>query len=193
MPWEKSFDENEIVDRAMRVFWSKGYASSSINDLTSATGINRGSLYNAFGGKLKLFTRGLLKYDLEHRRSFLSELEAMNDPLASFERCFEAVIAETLTDKEKKGCFLVNTASELPFHEEEVRTIVNRGLLEFEQFFQRGIEVAQARKQVPLSVHPANAAKALMAMIVAIRVLGRGVFSETALHAIATEAKRLLK
>ena len=117
----------------------------------------------------------------------------MNDPLASFERCFEAVISETLADNEKKGCFLVNTASELPFHEKEVRTIVNKGLLEFEQFFQRGIEVAQARKQVPLSIHPVDTARALMAMIVAIRVLGRGVFSEPALNAIATEAKRLLK
>jgi TetR/AcrR family transcriptional repressor of nem operon len=192
MPWEKSFDEEVIVDRAMQVFWEKGYESSSIADLTEATGINRGSLYNAFGGKLKLFVRALTKYDKNNRRAILTEMEALNNPREAFKRLFEAIIEETRSDKQKKGCFLINTALDLPSHGEEVKQIVTKGLGEFEAFFQRGIEVAQARGDIPSTVEPATTAKALMSLIVAIRVLGRGVFSEPSLRAIASEAERLI-
>ena len=67
MPWEKSFDEELALEKAMEVFWSRGFDSASIAELIAQTGINRGSLYNAFGGKQPLFVRTLLKYDRERR------------------------------------------------------------------------------------------------------------------------------
>ncbi len=51
MPWEKSFKEEEAIEKAMKLFWEKGYEPASIADIIEATGVNRGSLYNAFGGK----------------------------------------------------------------------------------------------------------------------------------------------
>ncbi len=62
MPWEKSFDEGEVVGKAMKVFWEKGFEPSSMADLIAGTGIARGSLYNAFGGKRQLFIKALEKY-----------------------------------------------------------------------------------------------------------------------------------
>ena len=92
MPWEKSFDEAEVLDKAMHVFWEKGYASTSITDLTTATGIQRGSLYNAFSGKQELFVRSLLKYDTEQRRTLIQKLERMDDPLKAFKFLFDAIV-----------------------------------------------------------------------------------------------------
>ncbi len=63
MPWEKSFDEEVAIEKAMLVFWEKGFEPASIADLLEGTGLNRGSLYNAFGGKQQLFVKALLKYD----------------------------------------------------------------------------------------------------------------------------------
>ncbi len=192
MPWEKSFDEDEAIGKAMKVFWEKGFEPASIADLIAGTGITRGSLYNAFGGKEQLFVKTLLKYDRENRRATLAEFEAMDDPKRAIAALFDCIVAETITDTEKKGCFIVNTASELATHGEDVKRIVHNGLREFEAFFRRSIEVAQARKDIPESLDPETTAKALLAMTVAIRVLGRGTFDETALTTIADQALRLL-
>lgn len=192
MPWEKSFNEDEAVGKAMKVFWEKGYEPASMADLIAGTGISRGSLYNAFGGKEQLFVKALQKYDTDNRRGILAEMEAMDDPKRAIATLFDGIVAETVADTRKKGCFLVNTASELVTHGEEVNRIVRTGLREFEAFFRRSIEVAQARKQLPDSLDPEATAKGLMAMIVAIRLLGRGMFDETSLKTVAAQAQRLL-
>jgi TetR/AcrR family transcriptional repressor of nem operon len=57
MPWEKSFNEETALEKAMQVFWEKGFEPASIADLLEGTGLNRGSLYNAFGGKQQLFVK----------------------------------------------------------------------------------------------------------------------------------------
>jgi TetR/AcrR family transcriptional repressor of nem operon len=193
MPWEKSFDEDEAVDKAMKVFWKKGFESASMADLITGTGITRGSLYNAFGGKKELFVKALLKYDKDNRRALLAELEAMDDPLRAIAALFDTLVAETISDAEKKGCFLVNTASDLTTHDEEVNSIVRNGLREIQAFFRRSIEVAQARKQIADTVDPEATAKGLMAMVVGIRVLGRGMFDASSLETIAAQAQRVLR
>ncbi|TAL86846.1 MAG: TetR/AcrR family transcriptional regulator [Rhodanobacter sp.] len=192
MPWEKSFDEGEVVGKAMKVFWEKGFEPSSMADLIAGTGIARGSLYNAFGGKRQLFIKALEKYDRENRRVILADMEALDDPTRAIAMLFDCIVSETVADTDKKGCFLVNTALELAMHDDEVKRIVERGMGEFEAFFRRCIEVAQARGQVPGSVDPATTAKGLVAMIVAIRLLGRGVYDASTLKAIAAQAQRLL-
>lgn len=193
MPWEKSFDEDDVVGKAMEVFWAKGFEPASMADLIAGTGVTRGSLYNAFGGKEQLFVKALLKYDKENRRVTLAELEAMDDPTRAIAALFDGIVADTVADTEKKGCFLVNTAAELGTHGDVVSGIVRNGLRELEAFFRRSIEVAQARKQLPESLGTEATAKGLVAMIVAIRVLGRGGFDESALKAIAVQAQRLLR
>jgi TetR/AcrR family transcriptional repressor of nem operon len=192
MAWEKSFDENEAIGKAMKVFWEKGFEQASMADLIAGTGITCGSLYNAFGCKKQLFVKALRKYDKENRRALLAELEAIDDPPRAIAALFDALVAETVADLDKKGCFLVNTASELMMHDEEVNAIVRNGLRETQAFFRRSIEVAQARKQICTSLEPEATAKGLMAMIVGIRVLGRGMFDESSLRIIATQAQRLL-
>lgn len=116
MPWEKSFDPEEAVDRAQKVFWAKGYEATSLSDLTDGMGINKGSLYNAFGSKKALFMRALLEYDRDNRQKSLTQLEAIDDPVIAVTTLFDGLIAETMADSEKKGCLLVNTALELPHH-----------------------------------------------------------------------------
>ena len=193
MPWEKAFDEDVIVGRAMDVFWEKGYEPASMADLLVATGITRGSLYNAFGGKEALFFKTLEKYDAENRRAMLAELEAIDDPLRAMTLLFDSVVAETLADPLKRGCFLVNTAADLATHGEPVRALVRNGMRELEAFFRRCIEVGLARGQIPPAIEPATTAKGLMGLLVSIRVLGRGVFDEASLNTLAAQAQRLLR
>jgi len=193
MPWEKSFREEDAVHDAMMLFWEKGYESTSISDLLTGLGINRGSLYNAFGGKKKLFIKALAKYDKEIRRTSLATLEALDDPVKAIEMLFDNAVSEAVIDKQKKGCFLVNTSSEISAHDQDTIDITRRGMNEFVAFFRRCIEVGQARGEIRMDLEPQATARKLLALISAIRLLGRGVFEEPDLQIIADEAKRTIR
>lgn len=191
MPWEKSFNEENAIESAMQVFWEKGYEATSIADLIKSTGINRGSLYNAFGGKRQLFTLSLLKYDTETRRAFLAELEALDNPKLAFKTLFDTLVQQAGNNTLPKGCFLVNTSIEIATHDKKTQDIVSQGFIEFEAFFRRGIEVSQTRGDMPVTLNAAATAKVLFSLVVAIRVLGRGVYDKSSLQIIADQAEQL--
>jgi TetR/AcrR family transcriptional repressor of nem operon len=66
MPWEKTFDTDVALTKAMEAFWSRGYEATSISDLVERMGINRGSLYDTFGDKRSLFMSALRAYGAVH-------------------------------------------------------------------------------------------------------------------------------
>lgn len=192
MPWEKSFDIDDAVERAMNVFWAKGYEATSISDLVDGMGINKGSLYNAFGSKKDLFTRVLLKYDRENQQATIAHLESLDDPVAAVTALFDGLIAESVADTERKGCILVNTALELPSHDEDVRDMIGSAFGDMETFLERQIILGQERGSIPKDVNARETAKALLSLVVGLRVLARGVFDEAGLHAIRNNALRLI-
>ena len=105
---------------------------------------------------------------------------------------FDTIVATSVADENYEGCFLFNTALGIAQHDEQVNEIVTNGVREIEAFFRRSIEMGQARGEIQKALDPEATAKALLALIVAIRVLGRGVFTEAALQTIADEGKRLI-
>ena len=192
MPWVKDFDEEVVVDRAMKMFWAKGYEATSMTDLVEAMQINKGSLYNAFGSKKALFTRALLKYDRENRQCLLENLEALDAPLLSIKTLFDALIEESRADTQRKGCLLVNTAQDLPNQSEEIQRMVSAALLDFEAFFKRAVRLGQKRGEMATDLDAGEAAKWLLTQVVGLRVLARGVFDVAGLQAIRSQALRHL-
>ena len=193
MPWEKTFDEDKAVEAAMLLFWKKGYTDTSMADLLKATGLTKGSFYNAFGSKYDLFVKALLKYDLENRCMILQELIAMDSPIQSIETFLNSLVDESAGDTNKKGCFIVNTAVDLGAHKEEIGQIITKGLGEVEAFFKQMIELGQAKKDIPESIDSQSTAKALMGTVVGIRVLGRGIYDRDALQALTEQSLRLIR
>ena len=192
MPWRKNFDVDKALGKAMEVFWSQGYAATSISDLTEAMGINKGSLYNAYEGKEKLFIEVLSKYDVENHRQTLASLDAMEDPIEAVSVLFDALIEQSIKDGERKGCLLVNTALELPFHSEVVERIVTASLGEIDAFFRRCVARAQNRGQVSTDLDPDETAKGLLTLVMGLRVLARGAVPAESLRAIKRQAMRLI-
>lgn len=192
MPWEKSFDLDEAVDQATKVFWSKGYEATSMADLVTQMGINKGSLYNAFGSKKELFTRALLKYDRDNKQNLLQKLEALEDPVEAISTLFETVINDSINDSDKKGCLIINTALELPNHTDDIQKIIDASLGEFEAFFKSMIKQGQERGAIPKKVIVNDTAKSLLALVIGLRVLSRGVFDVAGLTSIKKDALRLI-
>ncbi|BCD95851.1 TetR/AcrR family transcriptional regulator [Marinagarivorans cellulosilyticus] len=193
MPWEKTFDLDDAIDRATDVFWAKGYEATSLADLLKAIGINKGSFYNAFGSKKKIFMQSLLKYEREQRRDTLAELASLKDPVSAINKLFDALIEQSLTDKDKKGCFLVNTALDLPNHDSDIEKAVKKGLKDTESFFEQQITLGIQTGAIPEHVDPEVDAKGLLTLLVGLRVLARGVFDQNSLSAIKTQAIGLIQ
>ena len=192
MPWEKSFDIDEAIDRATEVFWAKGYEASSLSDLLKATGINKGSFYNAFGSKKKLFMLSLLKYEREQHRATLQRLSQMNDPVAAITSLFDALITQSLVDKDKKGCLLVNTALDLPNLDNDTRDAIKSGMADIEAFFKSQIELGHQTGTIPKTVDSDVAAVGLVTLVAGLRVLARGVFDQRGLKAIKSQAIEII-
>lgn len=193
MPWEKTFGLDDAIDRATEVFWAKGYESTSLADLLQAIGINKGSFYNAFGSKKKLFMQSLLKYEREQRRDTLAEFAALNDPVLAINTLFDSLIEQSLEDKEKKGCFLVNTALDLPNHDGDVAQAVKKGLKDTESFFEQQIKAGIQAGVIAEHIDPSVTAKGLLTLLVGLRVLARGIFDQASLKAIKIQAASMIQ
>ncbi|WP_108880197.1 TetR family transcriptional regulator C-terminal domain-containing protein [Anderseniella sp. Alg231-50] len=192
MPWEKTFDLDEATDKAISVFWQKGYEATSISDLVEGMEINKGSLYNAFGSKKALFDRALLRYDQKNRQKSLRELEAMADPALAIAALFDGLIAEAKTDVGNRGCLLVNTALEFPNQSADVQNLVTSALHEFEAFFKRMIVQGQKQGGIPADVDADAAARSMLALVVGLRVLARGTYDAEALRVLKAGAMKLI-
>lgn len=173
MPWEKRFDIDETLTRAMQTFWSHGYEATSMQDLVTATGINRASIYATYGDKRALFLTALRKYDGEIRRRMLAELAETTPPAEAIASVFDKFISQTSVPQGNWGCFLVNTALELAAHDGEIAELVNAAHYEIEAFFlamirkgQQSGAFAADRDAKPLA-HQALAS--LLGMLVMIR------------------------
>ncbi len=192
MPWEKNFDVDEVIGKAMEVFWRKGYERTSLTDLIDATGVKRQSLYNAIGDKRQIFVRALLQYDANHRRATLASLESKGEPLESIRELFQHTVDESLSDEECRGCLLVNTAVDLQSQSEEVQLLVREALLDFRRFFERMIEHGKVRGEIAKSVDSHTTAAGLLAMFMGIQVMARGAVQADTLEHLSAQALALL-
>lgn len=192
MPWEKSFNEDEVLDRAMEAFWARGYEATSVSDLLTVMGINRGSLYAAFTDKRQLFIRTLKSYDERYRRDFLTSVARQYEPKAAIFAAFEDVIGSSRGGRNRKGCLLVNTALELSPHDPEIEKIVGDSLAEVEDFFCRMIVSAQDQGTVRSSLAPRETAQALLGLFLGLRVLVRSRPDSEVMNAILKQARALV-
>jgi TetR/AcrR family transcriptional repressor of nem operon len=193
MPWERQFDEAEVLEKAMAAFWARGYEATSIRDLVDCMGLNRGSIYAAFGDKRRLFLKALAHYETCHRRAWFESLRRRHSPRAAILSVFEGAIGGALSDRDRSGCFLINTAVELSPHDAEIARAVAKGLRETEGFFRELVEEGQAAGEISPEADPARTARTLLGLLSGLRVLARSRPERPLLEALADQAADLLK
>lgn len=188
MPWEKSFDVGQALDRAMQCFWERGYGATSMQDIVDCTGVNRGSLYATYGDKRTIFLAALRMYDDRMRRKLLADFEEHYEPREAIRQLFLAFIENVSEAGGNRGCFLTNTALELASHDQEVGQIVGHAQEQIEAFFARMIERAKARGEVPAHVPPTETARGLLAMLIGLVVLTRSRPDKALLQSVVDSA-----
>ncbi|MBL4849917.1 MAG: TetR/AcrR family transcriptional regulator [Planctomycetes bacterium] len=144
MPKPKEYDRDEVLGRAMRVFWERGYAATGIANLESAMGINRSSLYHAFGNKRGLFLAALQYYDREVVDTLLGELERSDQGVAAIRGLFDRIVGYQVSAQECRGCFMNSTAGDSAQHSDEVNKLVLAHLARFELGFYKALGRARS-------------------------------------------------
>jgi len=192
MPWAKQFDETEVLGKAMRAFWARGFEATSMQDLVDCTGLNRGSIYASFGGKRQLFLRALAHYERHERRAWFEALQRRHPPRRAILAVFDGAVAAALEQGDRSGCFLVNTAVELAPHDHEIARTVAEGLIETEGYFRDLLRAGQAAGTIPRDIDAARAAGALLGLLAGLRVLACSRPERPLLEAVAGQAAAVL-
>ena len=174
---KRAFDKAEALDRAMRLFWNNGYGGTSITDLTEALGINKPSLYAAFGNKEQLFEAALEHYASRYGAPLMERLTTPDDaPLEERLRSYLLGIVELVSDKNApKGCLLVKTSCESGGHSfpDEVSSSVEKMGLATEHALTKFLKNELKRGQLPRSANPQGLAVYLLSIIYGLSVLAR--------------------
>jgi TetR/AcrR family transcriptional repressor of nem operon len=192
MPWEKQFNADDVLDRAMQVFWNRGYEATSMQDLVDCTGINRGSLYATYRDKHALFLAALRRYaDTIHFKR-LADLESRYGPRETIRQLFLAYTSEPSQKGGTRGCFLTNTALELAAHDGEAGKIVVQAQKRTEDFLARLVKKGKAGGEVAPHVKPTETAAALLASLIGLSVLTRSRPEPALLQRIVDDAVRHL-
>ena len=151
----KAFDQAQVLDRAVELFWQKGCQGTSMQDLVDYLGISRSSLYDTYGDKRQLFLAALAKYREQAGAATLAMLEGATGAKPVLRQLFESAIQESVVDQ-PKGCLMVNTAVEAPLLDPEVSRLVEDNRLAMEAALGRLIERGQASGEISTR-HPAKA------------------------------------
>jgi AcrR family transcriptional regulator len=185
----RQFDVDQALDRALKVFWRKGYEGATLPDLTTAMGINRPSLYAAFGSKEQLFQKVLDRY-AEGPAAFVRKALAAPTAPAVAERLLQGAI-DLVTDKQNpRGCLMVQGALACGEAAESARRALVSRRRAREAAIRRRFERAIADGDLPPDSRPADLARYLMTVIQGIAVQAAGGASRAQLCRVAAMALR---
>lgn len=191
MPAPKQHDTDTFIDSAMRVFWSRGYEGTSINDLVQATGMNRGSIYASFEGKRDVFLAALASYDDRYRARFLAGLTKGRSPKEAILAAFRAAADQVPSAELPAGCLVVNSAVEMAPHDPEISAAVETSLGALRAFFRDRLDAAKAAGEVGALDSDATTTT-LYALFLGLRVMARANAPSDQKDQIVAQASRLL-
>ena len=153
----REFERDVVLDRAMKLFWSRGYAATSIRHLVERMGIQRGSLYGAFGDKRALFFAAIERYDRVMTSRLLATLDAPGSGLEAIRRFFRLKVEAAQERGRPRGCLVTNSAAELGSRDRATASRIGATLGRIEAAFHRAVVRAQEAGELD----PARDARAL--------------------------------
>jgi AcrR family transcriptional regulator len=188
VPRPRKFDESDVIAAAREQFWTRGYGATSVDDLTVATGLGKGSLYGAFGDKHGLFTRALDSYISTSLDTVSAQLHDRR--FGAYERLTRHIRGQAsaaAADKARRGCMMARAAAELCSTDDEVEEKVERAYSAWCGELADTIAEAQRDGDVDRDVDPQALASTVLAFMRGLEALHEGGVKPARLQA-AVEA-----
>ncbi|MFI2207483.1 TetR/AcrR family transcriptional regulator [Streptomyces sp. NPDC020192] len=169
----KQFDPQAAVGEAVEVFWRKGYAATTPQDLVDALGIGKGSLYHAFGSKRQLFLLALRQYGDAQVAALAERLQGPGQVKDKLRNALWDLAQFDLTDPLLRGCMAVNTSAELVGAGEEAAAVIRGVFDRIESTLVAVVEEGLRTREIDSGRDPQEVASGLLATIVGMHVLAR--------------------
>ena len=183
----RAYDPAQALARAAETFWKAGYAGTSLDDLSEATGMNRPSLYAAFGDKRDLYLKTLEHYREESRALARAAL-ADDPPLRVFLKRFYDKALELYLDDGPRGCYSIGTAATVAAVDDQVRAFLADSMRSTDSFLKHQIEKAKQRGEIARDADPAALAYLASGTLHTLAVRARAGLPRKELDALADAA-----
>ncbi|MEU3795561.1 TetR family transcriptional regulator [Streptomyces fructofermentans] len=167
----REFDVGQAVDRAMDLFWRRGYAETSLQDLLQELSIGSGSFYAAFGSKEELYIRALERYTSLQGSDLLEILDNTAEIRPALRRMFASMIEADLAEP-TRGCLVVNAATQCG-DQTSAADRVTTAIKQVDSFLAGALEQAQARGELSPGKDPRQLARFLTTFVQGVRIVGR--------------------
>lgn len=188
----REFDEGQALDKAMRLFWSKGYHDSSIRDLVEATGVNQYGLYSVFDDKRGMFLAALDRYGETVTRNVIEAIQRPGPIVPTLEKAFGLLIGFMTARSGGTGCMMCNTGIELGPHDAEIAGRVKAHMKRLEDAFGKRLSQAVDAGELPGDLDRQAIAEFLVATAYTLGVLARSGKSRAAMTRHVHTALRAL-
>lgn len=193
MPRPRKFDETDVVTAARDEFWTRGYAATSVDDLTNVTGLGKGSLYGAFGDKHGLFLRALEDYVASALDGVRTELcDPAHSAYGRLARHIRAQARAIAADTSRRGCMIAKSAAELGAVDDDVERTVERAYAEWGAELVETIREAQRDGAIDKKQNPQALAITLLAFMRGQEALHEGGAKPAQIKAAAEEMISLI-
>lgn len=179
MPRERSFDAEEALEAIKDMFWEYGFEGTSIQDIESATGLKKQSLYRLFGDKRGMYLAAIRHYDRNEMQQVNELLFQKGAVQTRFARVFNCIVDLAVKNNDRRGCFLCNASVDQAQLDSETQTVVAKIMEQLRQNFE---EVLQLSQDYRLARIRESKAAELMAAYFGLRVLIKANLPETFLR-----------
>lgn len=189
----RAYEPEIALGKALDLFRKQGFAATSLDDLSEATGMNRPSLYGAFGDKRELYIKSYQRYREDARASMVEIFRQEMPVRQRLERTFASALNIYLSGETgPRGCFTVVTAASEAVGDPEIRAMVIDGLTELDKAFTNCFRRAKEKGELPESADPAALAQLASATVHSIAIRSRARVSRKDLEAIVKGAIDLM-
>jgi TetR/AcrR family transcriptional regulator, transcriptional repressor for nem operon len=178
----RQFDEQEVIAIALDVFWRKGLNDATMLDLAEATGVQRGSLYNAYGDKETIFLRAFDRYALQFLDTASRALAQGADPAASLRHFLDVIIVNMTGGSPPRGCLTTRTALDAAMASPAVRQRVQGLLARLEQLIAKAIDPSGKRQAIDIN----RLARVIVTFTRGLAVMERAGYSRKQLRETAS-------
>lgn len=185
----RAYEPEVALGKALDLFRKDGFAGTSLDDLSAATGMNRPSLYAAFGDKRELYIKSYERYRADARAAMIEIFRGELPIRERLERICAAALDIYVADKsEPRGCFTVITAASEAVADPEIRAMVLDGFAELDKAFASCFRRAREKGELPSSADPVVLAQLASATIHTIAIRSRAHVARKELEAIVNGA-----
>lgn len=184
MPRTKAFDENEVLNKAMELFWKKGFHATSMQDIVETLGINRASLYNTYGDKMQLFRSAIDQYLSGNYSRLDGILNSEENVHAAFRRLFEGALEQACNDPEQKGCFIVNITTEFVPGPPEISGVLQQNRKAVTEIFENRLNRGKQAGQLSDAVDTRAVASFLLTQYYGLMAISKTAMSRDEMQGV---------